>query len=283
MNSGLNSQKLFYAISSFFLMVLIIFTLKVNYASSASDAGDSLRPGVLPANMSAEVMDMPVKSDGGDKSTGGLKVVRSKKEPFAAADTAAEPEAAEYESVSDGEPAADDPALKPRQESEDKAAPQPDSISSIISVEKIGKMPGDYSIVIDKSRYTLKLYKGGAPVKTYKIAIGRNPDGADKKKKGDLRTPEGNFYIVSIHKSDKWLHEGKYAYGPWFLRLKTPWQGIGIHGTDEPESLGTKASEGCIRMHSEHITELKKLVEAQVTKSKKKVTVDIYANCDEIK
>ncbi len=144
-------------------------------------------------------------------------------------------------------------------------------------------MPGDYGIVVDKSRYTLKLYKGGALVKTYKIAIGRNPDGADKKKKGDLRTPEGNFYIVSIHKSDKWLHEGKYAYGPWFLRLKTPWQGIGIHGTDEPESLGTKASEGCIRMHSEHITELKKLVEAQVTKSKKKVTVDIYANCDEIK
>ncbi|HOD39909.1 MAG TPA: L,D-transpeptidase, partial [Candidatus Wallbacteria bacterium] len=127
----------------------------------------------------------------------------------------------------------------------------------------------------------LKLYKGGKLVKKYKVAIGRNPDGADKKAKGDLRTPEGNFHIVSIHKSDKWLHEGKFAYGPWFLRLKTPWQGIGIHGTDEPESLGKKASEGCIRLHSDCITELKKLVEDQVVKSKKKVKVDVLAKCED--
>lgn len=36
MTGGINSQKLFYVISSFFLLVLIIFTLRVNYASSAS-------------------------------------------------------------------------------------------------------------------------------------------------------------------------------------------------------------------------------------------------------
>ena len=279
MNSGVNSQKLFYAISSFFLMVLIIFTLKVNYASSASGVKDAAQPVVFQANMSAEVMGMQVEADAGVKSAGGLKVVRSKKESIQVAEAAAEPEAAEYESAEDGEPAAGDPAVK-QSDLKDSAASQPDSISSIISVEKISKMPGDYSIVVDKSRYALKLYKGGALVKTYKIAIGRNPDGADKKKKGDLRTPEGNFYIESIHKSDKWLHEGKYAYGPWFLRLKTPWQGIGIHGTDDPESLGSKASEGCIRMHSEHIAELKKLVETQVAKSKKKVTVDVLAKCD---
>ncbi len=281
MNSGVNSQKLFYAISSFFLMVLIIFTLKVNYASSASGARDASQPVVFPANMSAEVMGMPVEADAGVKSASGLKVVRSKKESIEAVEAAAEPEAAEYESVADGEPAADEPAVKQQPDSKDAAASQPDSISSIISVDKISKMPGDYSIVVDKSRYAFKLYKGGVLVKTYKIAIGRNKDGADKKLKGDLRTPEGNFYIESIHKSDKWLHEGKYAYGPWFLRLKTPWQGIGIHGTDEPESLGSKASEGCIRMHSQHIAELKKLVETQVTKSKKKVTVDVLAKCDE--
>lgn len=274
MNSGINSQKLFYAISSFFLMVLIIFTLKVNYASSASDA-QNLHSDVLPADMSAKMINVAQNYADEVKASDALKVVRPKKE------AAGEPEAAGFESAAESEPVAANRVLKSRAAGKSAKPEQPDSISSIISIEKISKMPGDYSIVVDKSRYVLKLYKGGTLVKTYKVAIGRNKDGADKKMKGDFRTPEGNFYIVSIHKSDKWLHEGKFAYGPWFLRLKTPWQGIGIHGTDEPESLGTKASEGCVRMHSQHITELKKLVESQVTKSKKKVTVDILAKCDE--
>ncbi|EKD55907.1 MAG: hypothetical protein ACD_59C00002G0003, partial [uncultured bacterium] len=204
---------------------------------------------------------------------------------------AQEPEAKEavrtIESSSSDEPAAkeseisDGGAEAKTAESKNAENQAPDSISAIISVENIKKMPGDFSIVIDKSRCELFLYKGEKLVKTYKVSIGRNKDGADKKKKGDLRTPEGSFHIVSIHKSDKWLHDGQLAYGPWFLRLKTPWQGIGIHGTNEPEKLGGKASEGCIRLHSDNIAELKKLVEDQLN-SKKKVKVDIVAKRDSI-
>lgn len=267
MNSGINSQKLFYVISSFFLIVLIIFTLRVNYASSA--AGDGAEGGSFAGGSPVAASSMA--SSG---IIGAAAAPASNDETREDADGRA---AVSAENV---------PAEKGVAKEKNDGANVPsgggnDAISSIISVEKIKKMPGDFSIVIDKSRFKLYLFKGGKLVKKYPVSIGRNPDGADKRQKGDLRTPEGNFHIVSIHKSDKWLHEGQLAYGPWFLRLKTPWQGIGIHGTNEPEKLGTKASEGCIRLHSDNIAELKKLVEDQVN-SKKKVKVDIVAKSDGI-
>ena len=122
---------------------------------------------------------------------------------------------------------------------------------------------GKYNIRVNKSAYTLTLYKGSEPVKTYFIAVGKNP--GDKQRVGDNRTPVGKFKIVSIENASKWTHDfhdgkGKIrgAYGPWFLRLEAKgWKGIGIHGTHDPESIGTMATEGCIRLHNEDIAELK--------------------------
>ena len=48
------------------------------------------------------------------------------------------------------------------------------------------------------------------------------------------------------------------AYGPWFIRLKTGWNGIGIHGTHDPGSIGTDVTEGCIRLQNKDVEELKK-------------------------
>ena len=122
---------------------------------------------------------------------------------------------------------------------------------------------GRYNIRISKSNYTLTLYKGTEPVKEYRVAVGRNP--GDKQRTGDNRTPVGNFKIVSIENASKWTHDfhdgkGKIrgAYGPWFLRLDAKgWKGIGIHGTHDPDSRGTMATEGCIRLSNEDIAELK--------------------------
>ena len=82
---------------------------------------------------------------------------------------------------------------------------------------------------------------------------------------GDHRTPTGKFKIVSIEPSSTWKHDfgdgkGKIsgAYGPWFIRLDAKgWKGIGIHGTHDPDSRGTMATEGCIRLSNEDISELK--------------------------
>ena len=122
---------------------------------------------------------------------------------------------------------------------------------------------GKYNIRVSKSEYTLTLYKGNEFVKSYPIAVGRNP--GDKQRVGDNRTPTGNFKIVSIENASKWTHDfgdgkGKIrgAYGPWFLRLDAKgWKGIGIHGTHDPDSRGTMATEGCIRLSNEDIAELK--------------------------
>lgn len=120
-----------------------------------------------------------------------------------------------------------------------------------------------YNIRVSKSDYTLTLYKGNEFVKSYPIAVGRNP--GDKQRVGDNRTPTGNFKIVSIENASKWTHDFgdgkgniKGAYGPWFLRLDAKgWKGIGIHGTHDPDSRGTMATEGCIRLSNEDIAELK--------------------------
>ena len=120
-----------------------------------------------------------------------------------------------------------------------------------------------YNIYINKSKYKLLLYKGSELVKEYSIAVGKNK--GDKQYVGDNRTPVGDFKIVSIENASNWKHDfrdgkGKIAgaYGPWFLRLDAKgWKGIGIHGTHDPDSRGTNATEGCIRLSNEDIDELK--------------------------
>ncbi len=50
----------------------------------------------------------------------------------------------------------------------------------------------------------------------------------------------------------------KGCYGPYFLSLATgKFAGIGIHGTNAPRSIGRRASEGCIRVNTNHIIYLK--------------------------
>lgn len=88
-----------------------------------------------------------------------------------------------------------------------------------------------------------------------------------KQAEGDFRTPEGRFYISGIYNSTDWVHktrDGRMVtgcYGPHFFSVNTwPWTGIGIHGTNQPGSIGTRASEGCIRVHSDNVVVLRKYV-----------------------
>jgi lipoprotein-anchoring transpeptidase ErfK/SrfK len=113
-------------------------------------------------------------------------------------------------------------------------------------------------IVVDKTDFTLFVYDlSGNVLASFPISIGKNPDLADKKQAGDDRTPEGSFTVSGIQDSAGWMFEGKPAYGPWFISLSTPpFSGIGIHGTDEPEKIGTAVSEGCIRMRNEDLERL---------------------------
>ncbi len=83
-----------------------------------------------------------------------------------------------------------------------------------------------------------------------------------------MKTPEGIFSVSEIVDASLWTHDfgdGKGeiegAYGPYFFRLATPpHTGIGIHGTHNAASIGTRASEGCIRLNNSDLVKLKEYV-----------------------
>lgn len=139
--------------------------------------------------------------------------------------------------------------------------------------EKYLTMAGDAPfIVISKTGFTLALVdEKGEAIKEYGMSCAINY--GPKKVKGDHKTPEGIFKINELLNAKGLSHDFKDgkgpikdAYGPWFLRLDVPgFRDIGIHGTPFPESIGTRATEGCIRLRNEDITDLKQRVKVGTT------------------
>ena len=99
-----------------------------------------------------------------------------------------------------------------------------------------------YRIVVRTAQRKLDLYRDGSLYKTYSVAVG----------KPATPTPKGNFTVVN-----KAMNPGG-AFGTRWLGLSKPH--IGIHGTNNPASIGKAASKGCIRMHNKDVQELYGLV-----------------------
>ena len=147
---------------------------------------------------------------------------------------------------------------------EEKAPAEPPS-------QPVKKTSAGTSILIKKSEFRLYLLEDGSIVRSWPVALGKNA--GQKQKSGDMKTPDGSFPIDEVLDASYWTHDfgdGKGeiegAYGPYFISLDTSrlsggtWDGIGIHGTHDPASIGTRASEGCIRMRNEDLLALKKYV-----------------------
>lgn len=99
-----------------------------------------------------------------------------------------------------------------------------------------------YKIDIHIEPRTLQLYLNGNVQKTYPVAVG-SPS---------TPTPIGNFTIIN-----KAVNPGG-PYGTRWLGLSTPH--IGIHGTNDPSSIGKAVSKGCIRMYNKDIEEIFPLI-----------------------
>lgn len=95
-------------------------------------------------------------------------------------------------------------------------------------------------IWVDVSLKQLTLYEGKKVIKSYPIATGTIQD----------PTPLGIFYITSRFAGEM------SGFGTRFLGLNVPWGQYGIHGTNKPESIGSNASHGCIRMRVKDAEEL---------------------------
>jgi len=51
-----------------------------------------------------------------------------------------------------------------------------------------------HRIVVEKSARRLSIFRAGKQIKTYRVALGREPIGA-KQEEGDMKTPEGTYNI----------------------------------------------------------------------------------------
>jgi hypothetical protein len=94
-------------------------------------------------------------------------------------------------------------------------------------------------VVIDVKSLQLMIYKDNLPQKIFPVAIG----------KSGTPSPVGNWEIVS---KEKW-GEG---FGSHWLGLNVPFGIYGIHGTNNPSSIGNIISGGCIRMFNKDVEEV---------------------------
>jgi hypothetical protein len=113
----------------------------------------------------------------------------------------------------------------------------------------------EHEIVIDLDARTLTLTAGGDEVLTAPAAIGT----------AEFPTPTGRYYVT-----DKLATGEDGAYGPFALGLSahsevlTEFAGgdgqVGIHGTNDPATVGEPVSHGCVRVANDVITRLEELV-----------------------
>ncbi|WP_213818170.1 L,D-transpeptidase family protein [Garciella nitratireducens] len=121
----------------------------------------------------------------------------------------------------------------------------PDTWNAIgISPKYLEYFDSVYFIEIDLEQKSLALKERGTIISTYSVAVG----------KPETPTPTGFWKIIQ-----KSLNPGG-PFGARWMRMSIPWGGYGIHGTDQPESIGTAASHGCVRMYNEDVIKLYEIV-----------------------
>jgi lipoprotein-anchoring transpeptidase ErfK/SrfK len=115
-------------------------------------------------------------------------------------------------------------------------------------------------LTIDRGSFKLRLFKGLKFSRSYPIAVGM----------AGLDTPAGRYAIQNKQVNPAWhvpnsswagslagqVIPGGAPNNPLRARWLGIANGVGIHGTSEDWSIGTRASHGCIRMHVSDVIDL---------------------------
>ena len=106
-------------------------------------------------------------------------------------------------------------------------------------------------IVVSLEDHKLALVENGEAVRIYPVAVG----------KPSTPSPEGSFTIERKVANPTYHHDGRTVLPGPRNPVGTRWMGLskagyGIHGTNEPKSIGKAASHGCIRMARPDLEEL---------------------------
>lgn len=133
---------------------------------------------------------------------------------------------------------------------------RPDGATGWIRDRDVSLAWDAYSLVARLSRHRLILRKNGRIVARFPAAVGRSV----------LPTPTGRYYLVELLKQpDPSGVYGPYAFGTSaFSKVLYHFGGgpgqIGIHGTDEHQSIGQSVSHGCIRLRNRDVVHLAHLL-----------------------
>lgn len=87
-------------------------------------------------------------------------------------------------------------AVVPDEPEDPEATPQPDFFTTDVDAMESPR------VVVNKSEHALEVYDGGTLMARMKAALGRG-EGA-KKKSGDNRTPEGDYFVCKMDESVKY-------------------------------------------------------------------------------
>lgn len=100
----------------------------------------------------------------------------------------------------------------------------------------------DYRIIVDLSDRNLYLLDGNKVLREFPVGIGKML----------TQTPVGEYTIIN-----KAPNPGG-PFGAYWMGLSRPH--YGIHGTNDPSSIGGEVSHGCIRMFNQDVTQLAGIV-----------------------
>jgi lipoprotein-anchoring transpeptidase ErfK/SrfK len=134
-------------------------------------------------------------------------------------------------------------------------------------VQKMNRLPSDiihpgqslnlpaesFAVRISKSENTLTLLYGKEFFREYPVGTGQ-----------DNSSPVGEFTIVTKLIDPPWIHGGEVIppfddrniLGTRWMGFDDPYAAYGIHGTTQPETVGSQSSDGCVRMRNEDAEEL---------------------------
>jgi lipoprotein-anchoring transpeptidase ErfK/SrfK len=132
---------------------------------------------------------------------------------------------------------------------------RPNGTTGFIESSQLTLTRTPYHLTVSKEKRRLQLWKGCQKVRTYPVAIGRKT----------TPTPTGTFYLASLVRPPTANSVyGTYAFGlsGYSAVIRTwKWGGvIGLHGTNDPSSIGHYTSHGCIRLYNQDIDRLVRIL-----------------------
>ncbi len=133
--------------------------------------------------------------------------------------------------------------------------------------QPVSTLPDIDNIIVRKSARKLEVYHAGELVKTYHIALGKNPQG-HKQREGDSKTPEGKYFIAYHNPKSSYHLSLKISYPNEQDKLNAEKMGVSpggdimIHGLpNRAPFLGklhnlTDWTQGCIAVNNQEIEEI---------------------------